>query len=164
MSATAGDSAKVTVFVAVAPSDAFDVFTREIDRWWKTGPKYRLASQRPGRLFFEPRLGGRLFETLEVSTGERTIDVGRVTAWDPPWHIELEWRNANFKPDEKTVVDVIFAPSGDGTLVTVCHSGWSALRDEHPARHGVVGAAFSRMMGMWWGTLMTSFREHIDAR
>jgi hypothetical protein len=29
----AGDKAAVTVFVAVAPHDAFDVFTREIDAW-----------------------------------------------------------------------------------------------------------------------------------
>ena len=35
---TAGDSASATVFVAVAPAVAFDVFTREFSRmiglWW----------------------------------------------------------------------------------------------------------------------------------
>ena len=47
-----------------------------------------------------------------------------------------------------------------GTLVTVRHGGWTALRDDHPARHGLKGAAFSRMIGLWWGELLTSLREH----
>jgi hypothetical protein len=28
-------------------------------------------------------------------------------------------------------------------------------------RHGLACAAFIRMIGMWWGELMTSLREHI---
>jgi uncharacterized protein YndB with AHSA1/START domain len=164
MSAAPGDSAKVSVFVAVTPSDAFEIFTTEIDLWWKTGPQYRIAGRRRGQLFFEAGPGGRLFETFELSSGSRTIEVGRVTAWDPPRHLELEWRGVNFKPEEKTFVEVTFAPSGEGTLVTVRHHGWSALPDAHPARHGLVGADFSRRIGMWWGGLMTSLREHIAAR
>jgi uncharacterized protein YndB with AHSA1/START domain len=160
----AGDTASATVFVAVAPGDAFDAFTREIDLWWRTGPQYRIGGRRRGQLFFEPGIGGRLFETFEVSSGTRTIEVGRVTAWDPPRRLELEWRGVNFKPHEKTFVDVIFAPSGDGTLVTVRHHGWSALPADHPARHGLVGAEFSRMIGLWWGGLMTSLREHVRDR
>ena len=155
-----GDAATATVFVAIAPSDAFDVFTREIDRWWRTGPRYRIGGRRRGQLFFEPRLGGRLFETFEISTGSRTVEVGRVTAWEPPLRLSLEWRGVNFKPEEKTFVDVTFAPSGEGTLVTVRHHGWSALPAGHPARHGLVGPDFSRMIGMWWGGLLTSLREH----
>lgn len=156
-----GDAATATVFVAVAPEDAFEVFTREIDMWWRHGPQYRIAGRRRGQLFFEPGAGGRLFETFDVSSGTRTIEVGRVTAWDPPRSLELEWRGVNFKPDEKTFVTVTFAPSRSGTLVTVRHRGWSALRDDHPARHGLVGPAFSRMIGLWWGGLMTALREHV---
>ena len=70
----------------------------------------------------------------------------------------------NFKPAEKTFVEVSFQPAGEGTLVTVRHRGWAALPDDHPARHGLVGAAFSRMMGMFWGELMTSLREHVATR
>jgi uncharacterized protein YndB with AHSA1/START domain len=162
--APAGDAATVSVFVAVAPVSAFEVFTAEIDLWWKTGPRYRIAGRRRGQLHFEPGVGGRLFESFELSTGPRTLEVGRVTAWEPPRRLELEWRGVNFKPGEKTFVEVRFEPSRDGTLVTVRHRGWSALRDDHPARHGLVGPAFSRMIGMWWGELMTSLREHASAR
>jgi len=75
----------------------------------------------------------------------------------------MEWRGVNFKPQEKTLVEVSFEPSGEGTLVTVRHSGWASLPDDHPVRHGFVGPEFSRMIGLWWGELMTSLREHVDA-
>jgi Activator of Hsp90 ATPase homolog 1-like protein len=157
----AGDAASVTVFVGIPPEAAFDVFTREIDLWWKQGPRYRIAGRQRGQLNFEPGIGGRLFETLTLPSGTRTFEVGRVTAWDPPRGLELEWRGMNFKPGEMTFVAVRFKPSRAGTLVTVRHSGWSALPADHPVRHGLVGAAFSRMIGLWWGDLMTSLREHV---
>ena len=87
-----------------------------------------------------------------------------MTSWVPPARIAFEWRGVNFKPHEKTFVEVLFEPSGDGTLVTVRHRGWSALPDDHPARHGAVGAAFPRHIGMWWGELMSSLREHVAGR
>ena len=164
MSARPGDVAKVSVFVRVTPEDAFDVFTREIDAWWRQGPRYRIAGKRRGTLFIEGGLGGRLFETFELPTGPKTIEIGKVTVWDPPRRLELEWRNANFAPNEKTFVEITFESVRDGTQVTVRPYGWSALPDDHPARHGLTGPAFARMMGMWWGSLMTSLREHVDGR
>ncbi|HJZ86708.1 MAG TPA: SRPBCC domain-containing protein [Polyangia bacterium] len=161
MSAPAGDCARVTVQVAVPPEVAFDVFTREIDLWWRRGPKFRIAGKRPGVLTFESGVGGRLFESVELPSGPRAFEVGRITAWEPPARLEFEWRGVNFKPGEKTVVEVRFAKAGAGTLVTVEHRGWSALPADHPARHGLVGPAFSRMIGLWWGELMTSLREHV---
>jgi len=162
--ASPGDAATVSVFVAVDPATAFEVFTREIDRWWKHGPRYRIAGKRSGILSFEPGPGGRLFESFETAGGARTFDVGRVIAWEPPSRLVLEWRGVNFKPHEKTLVEVRFAPQRSGTLVTVRHSGWSSLPTDHPARHGLVGADFSRMIGLWWADLMRSLREHTAAR
>ncbi len=159
-----GDAATVRVFVRVAQEDAFDVFTREIDLWWRTGPRFRIAGKRRGQLFFEPKLGGRLFETFEMKRGPKTIEVGLVTSWEPPAHLELEWRGVNYKLHEKTFVEVDFQAQGEGTLVTVRHRGLAALPDDHPARHGLTGSDFSRMIGMWWGDLMTSLREHVDSR
>jgi hypothetical protein len=161
VTALPGDGATVAVFVAVAPEDAFDVFTREIDLWWRTGPKYRIAGKRRGRLYFEPGTEGRLFETFETASGSRTFEIGKVTVWEPPARLALVWRNVNFTPDEATQVDVSFDARGDGTLVTVRHSGYAALRPGHPARHGREAAAFSRMIGLWWGDLMTALRMHV---
>ena len=123
-----------------------------------------MAGPPPGRMIIE---GGRLFESVDrpaAKGGPKTFEVGRVLVWEPPHRLELEWRNVNFRPGEKTFVDVTFAASGEGTLVTVHHHGWSALPDDHPARHGLVGPAFSRMMGLWWGSLMQSLQEHVHNR
>ncbi len=56
-----GDCATVAVHVALPRDQAFEVFTREIDLWWKRGPRYRIAGRRRGTLCFEEGLGGRLF-------------------------------------------------------------------------------------------------------
>jgi uncharacterized protein YndB with AHSA1/START domain len=161
---TSGDSAKVSVFVAISPGDAFEVFTNEIDLWWKQGPAYRIAGKRPGQLNFEPGPGGRLFETYEVHGQPRSFEIGRVTAWEPPRLLVFEWRGINFRPDEKTVVEVRFASQGQGTLVSVEHRGWSALPDDHPVRHGQTGLEFIRTIGMWWGGLMTSLRDYVAGK
>jgi uncharacterized protein YndB with AHSA1/START domain len=158
---TTGDAAIVSVFVRVPPRDAFEVFTTETDSWWRTGPKYRISGKRPGRIYFEPGAGGRLFETFDAARGSRTFEVGKVTVWEPPSRLALEWRSSNYAPGEKTFVEVTFEPMRDGTMVTVRHSGWSALRPDHPARHGLEGSAFTRMIGLFWGDLMTALREHV---
>jgi uncharacterized protein YndB with AHSA1/START domain len=162
-----GDRARVSVLVAVSPADAFEVFTKEIDLWWKQGPKFRIAGRRRGQLHFEGGVGGRLFESFvasKASNATRTIQVGTITAWEPPARLAFEWRGTSYAPGEKTFVEVRFEPSPSGTLVTVEHRGWSALPDDHPVRHGLAPAAMPRFVGMWWAELLTSLREHVAAR
>jgi uncharacterized protein YndB with AHSA1/START domain len=154
----AGDQATVSVLVKVPPAEAFRVFTEEIDRWWRRGLRYRIGKRR-SVVHLEPKLGGRLFESFETAAGEKVKETGRVTCFEPASRLVLEWRAVNFAPDEKTEVEVLFAPSPSGTLVTVCHRGWSKLRADHPVRHGQGAPAFLRSMGSWWGALMTSLRE-----
>jgi hypothetical protein len=48
--------------------------------------------------------------------------------------------------------------------VTLRHSGFAALREGHPARHGLEGAAMSRRIGLWWGDLLSGLREHVATR
>ncbi len=160
----AGDRATVSVTIAVAPAVAFEVFTQETDLWWRRGLPYRLAGRRPGSLSFELGPGGRLFESFETPSGTQVYEAGRVTVWQPPSRLVFTWRNANFAAEESTEVEVLFEPTHTGTRVTVQHRGWSAIRPGHPARHGLDGAAFSRMMGLWWGDLMTALREFIETR
>ncbi len=161
----AGDVATVTVFVEVSQADAFEVFTDEIDQWWRQGPRFRINGRGRGVLQFEHGVGGRLFETFpDGAGGTRTIAVGRILTWDPPARLEFEWRGVNFKPDESTHVSVSFVAFDEGTEVTVRHRGWSRIPDDHPARHGLVGGAFVRHIGLWWGDLLSSLREHAARR
>jgi uncharacterized protein YndB with AHSA1/START domain len=159
----AGDQARVSVFVAVPPARAFAIFTEEIDHWWRRGLQYRVAGGRRGFIRLEPRLGGRLFESFEDGAETRVVETGRVTAWEPPTRLAFDWRSVTFAPAETTVVEVGFAPQPGGTLVTVTHRGWSRIRPDHPVRHGLETAAFIRMMGLWWGELMSAMREHASA-
>lgn len=156
-----GDQARATVLVAVPPEVAFRVFTEEIDQWWRRGLKYRVAGGNRGFIHLEPRRGGRLYESFEVKGSTRVFETGTVTVWEPPWRLAFEWRGVNFAPGERTEVEVLFAPSPSGTTVTVIHRGWASLRPDHPVRHGQDVPAFIRMMGLWWGDLMSSLREHV---
>ncbi len=159
-----GDRARVSVLVSIPPATAFDVFTQEIDLWWRHGPKYRFGGKKVGVLHFEPGLGGRLFESFGEGPLARVVEAGRITVWNPPARLVFEWRNLNIAEGEKTEVEVRFEATESGTYVTVEHRGWAALRPDHPARHGLQGADYSRMLGRWWGELMTSLREYAATR
>lgn len=163
MSAPRGDRVSVSVLVAAEPAVAFEVFTAEIDQWWRRGLKYRVGRDR-SVLHVEPRVGGALFETFHTSRGERTQRSGTVLAWEPPSRLVLEWRAANFRDDERTEVEVRFDPSPSGTLVTVTHTGWSAIPSDHPARHGEDVPTFVRQLALWWGGLAESLRQHVAER
>ena len=155
-----GDQARVSVSVPVAPPVAFRIFTEEIDVWWKRGPAYRSAGRNAGVIQIEKGVGGRLYESFDAPSGPRVVECGRVTVWDPPGRLGFQWHGPNFAPAEKTSVDVSFEPTQSGTLVTVTHRGWTGIRPDHPARHGLEPAAFIRMLGLWWGELMTSLLHH----
>ena len=118
----------MTVTVAVDRAAAFDVFTRETDLWWRKGFAYRVAGRHPGTLLFEPRQGGRLFETFETTSGPQTYEYGRIKVWQPPARLVFEWRNSNFERSEVTEVEVLFDEIESGnTRVTLHHRGWASL-------------------------------------
>lgn len=160
-----GDQVRVSVSVAVPPDVAFEIFTNEIDRWWRRGRAFRAAGQSGGFIRMEPRVGGRLFESVEGGDDERVFVVGFVRVWEPPSRVLFTWGNDHFKAaGQETEVDVSFVPTASGTMVTVIHRGWTTIPADHPVRHGMPVAAFIRSMGLWWGQLMTSLREECDSR
>jgi hypothetical protein len=156
-----GDCARATVFVKVTPEVAFDVFTREIDLWWRRGPRFRNSGRHAGTLTFEPGVGGRLFETFDADGTPQTVVVGTVTVWEPAARLQFDWRNRNFAPHERTEVEVRFVATPGGTQVSVEHRGWSTLPPDHPARHGQEVERFIAGIALYWGDLLTSLREHV---
>lgn len=159
---SAGDAVRVQTFVRVPVEEAFDVFTLELDRWWRHGPAYRVGGKQEGALHLEPRLEGRVFQ--EYGQGS-VFEMGRITRWERPRAFAFTWRGINFREgDPSTTVEVGFEPSGEGTRVTLVHRGFAALREGHPVRHGKAADVFVRDFAMWWGALVTSFRELAEAR
>jgi hypothetical protein len=159
----AGDLVRVQTFVQVPITDAFDVFTLEIDQWWRTGPAYRVGGKHQGALHLEPRLGGRLFQQYGKD-GTALHEMGAITIWERPSHFAFTWRGINFRPGESTIVEVWFEARNNGTRVTLEHRGFAALPADHPVRHGKPVPEFIRDIGMWWGGLLTSLRERAEDR
>jgi uncharacterized protein (TIGR02594 family) len=159
-----GDRVSASVFVDAPPDIAFEVFTAQIDQWWRHGMKFRDGARGLSVLHLEPRLGGRLFETISAPDSDAThvVQTGVVTEWDPPHALRIDWRGGNFAPHESTTVSVAFEARRDGTQVTLVHAGWAALPPDHPVRHGQPVARFIAGVGMWWSDLMSSLRTVVD--
>ncbi len=155
------DHVTVSVTVDADIATAFAVFTEETDLWWRKGPRFRVAGRNPGVLRIEPGPQGRLYEVFETPAGRQEFAMGRTTVWEPPRRLGFEWRATNFAPDEATQVEVAFEEVSSGTRVTVHHTGWAAIRPEHPVRHGEKAEGFIRMMGLWWADQLTSLRERV---
>jgi uncharacterized protein YndB with AHSA1/START domain len=158
------DQTRVSVLVEVPPELAYQIFTEDIDLWWRRGLQYRVARGREGTLHLEPGVGGRLFESFQKGGDTALHETGRVTVWNPPHRLTFEWRAINFELADTTEVQVDFEPTRSGTRVTVTHRGWSRIRENHPVRHGLDPDAFVRSMALWWAGLMTSLRERALAR
>jgi uncharacterized protein YndB with AHSA1/START domain len=150
-------SLTVAVRVAATPQRAFDAFTNDIADWWRPNGLFEFRRGRTGRLAFEAGPGGRLTETYEDGSA---FEIGRITAWEPPSRLELTWRQASFSEDQNTYVEVSFESVGEGqTRVTVRHSGWDSVPQEHPARHGFPLGVFQQRHAEWWQALLASYRR-----
>jgi uncharacterized protein YndB with AHSA1/START domain len=144
----------VTTFVAVQPDAAFEVFTREIDLWWKRTPRYRRMPGQKGSLAFEGAPPTQLVERDST----HAIVLGRVLAWEVGKRVTFEWRGGELTESDRTEVDVRFTAHRGGTQVTLEHRGLGSLPSQHPARHGFSGEAFEAMLGYFWADALTSYR------
>jgi uncharacterized protein YndB with AHSA1/START domain len=98
---------------------AFRVFCDEIADWWPTGQNHSFGGERTKSTRLEARVGGRLYE--KMIEGDE-IEIGRVTAYEPPARVVFTWRAPSW--EQSTVVEVRFTPQPDGTRVELTHSGW----------------------------------------
>jgi uncharacterized protein YndB with AHSA1/START domain len=149
-----GERVVVTTFVERTPGDAFDSFTREIDRWWKRTPRYRSVPGANGKLGFE----GSPPATLVETDGAAATVLARVLAWEPGKRLVLAWQGGDFDAGDGTEVDVSFEPNRGGTRITLEHRGLGSLPASHRVRRGFSGEAFEAMVGYFWADLLTSYR------
>lgn len=145
----------VSTFVDVSPRDAFELFTREIDLWWKRSPRYRRMPGQAGKLSFDGEPPAHLVEQ-DGSGG--SVVLGRVLAWEAGQRVAFEWQGGELTQADRTEVEVRFAAHRGGTRVTLEHRGLGSLPSQHAARHGLSGEAFEAMFGYFWADLLTSYR------
>lgn len=161
---------EVSTTVQAPPAEAFRIFTQEIDSWWLHGPRFRPDKKRLGVLVLEPHEGGRLLERYVADTGNEAnaladegnaFELGRVRSLqaptdDSPGVLALDLGGRSFSPGEATHVHISFHRCDGGTRVDVVHGGWELLDANHPALHGLQGAALTSLYGLWWADLLTS--------
>jgi uncharacterized protein YndB with AHSA1/START domain len=151
----ASDRVRVSTFVAIEPVAAFEIFTAEIDRWWRRSPRFRGATE-GGVMRFEGQAGGCLVE-VDERAGSR-FEIGRVHIWEPGKRLVFGFRARNFAEGEETEVEVRFEPARGGTSLVLEHRGFGALPATHPVRRGLDGEAFEAMIGYYWAELLTTYR------
>jgi hypothetical protein len=99
---------RTSIDIALPPVQAFDVLVDELT----------LALVRGG-LVLEAGPYGRVVQSK--------LEVGRVVSWIPGELILLQWRQADWQPDELTEVELRFEPVEAGTRMTLEHRGWGGL-------------------------------------
>jgi hypothetical protein len=116
-----------TVHVRRTQADAFRLFTEEISAWWPLATHSRAQSakgQEAVRATIEPRVGGRIYETL--ATGEE-LEWGEVLAWEPGTLFRMAWHLGRPQSTEVTVRFEARDPSS--CRVTLTHARWENLGD-----------------------------------
>ena len=139
--------------VKVPPARAFALFAGDLARWWPlaqfhTGPD-------PVDCAIEPQVGGRVFE--RAADGRETV-WGAVLAYDPPQRLAFSWTIGGLSAEQAQLIELSFAPEGQGTRVVLTHSGWEKLGDAAKA------AALRERYDRGWATLIERcFAEYANA-
>ena len=136
-------SVRVTIYVALDPRTAFEVFTAEIDEWYHRGPHNFFDPVRAVAIRFEPGVGGRLLEVYDEATGEAR-EMARVEVWEPGARLLL-------RDSRDTEIDVTFEVSGVETKVTLEHRGLERLPAAEAESHARFGG---RLLIAWFSEYM----------
>lgn len=138
-----------TVTVRAAPARVFELFARDLARWWPLAQFH--AGTDPVDCMIEPHVGGRVFERAKDGTESVW---GRVLAYEPPHRLAFSWLVC-LPPDTEQRVEVRFTPEGGGTRVELTHSGWEKLGD--------AAAAQRELFDSGWATIIERcFVEYVD--
>jgi uncharacterized protein YndB with AHSA1/START domain len=149
----------VAIRVAASPERAFDAFTREIAGWWRPNGLFQFTPQDTRSLRFEPGVGGRFLVLLRDGS---EFEIGRVLVWDPPRELAFSWRQQSFAPEQSTSVRVSFEALGAQTRVSVEHSAWDGIPQQHAARHGFPLHVFQLRHAEWWQALLGGLRQRAE--
>ena len=147
MSTMTTEAIRKTVLVDFAPAEAFELFTTRVSSWWPT-ETHSYAHDKVTDVICEPHVGGLLYEV----TDEGTAEWGRVTAWEPPHRLVLEWLIGKVSGTE---IEVRFSPEGPGSRVELEHRGWENVSE--------AGVAEYQGYTQGWDVVLTPFVESAKA-
>jgi uncharacterized protein YndB with AHSA1/START domain len=110
-----------TVTVRAPPARAFEMFARDIARWWPLASHH--VAPDPVECCIEPHVGGRILE--RAANGHET-PWGVVPAYDPPHRLAFSWF-VGIAPEQAQLIEIRFAAAEGGTRVELTHTGWEKL-------------------------------------
>jgi uncharacterized protein YndB with AHSA1/START domain len=154
----------VALRVPGSPERVFEAFTSEVDLWWQDNPLFRFTRRSPGKLAFEPPANGKPGRFVERLTDGSTFEIGEVSVWEVGRRLVFGWRQASFKQDQHTWVEIDFEAVGAETRVTVQHHGWDSVPQAHVAKHTMPALLFDQRHGSWWRQLLGSLGVHVAGR
>jgi len=141
-----------SVAVEAPPERAFELFTRQMGRWWPKG----IGKTPFVEVVLEAREGGRWFE--RDAEGVET-QWGAVLAWEPPQRLLLAWQinsRWNYDADFMTEVEVTFTPADGGTRITLEH--------RQLERYGADVARHTEMLRGGWPTILGKYAAFANER
>ena len=151
-------SVLVSLRVPADPLRAFQAFTQEIALWWQSSPLFRITPRGDGTLAFEPGVGGRLYTTL--ASGQ-VFEIGRISVWEPGERLVFQWRQATFRPEQSTEVEVRFEAVDRETRVSIEHRAWDSIPQDHVARHRFPEPVTLEYVARWWRASLDSFGARV---
>jgi uncharacterized protein YndB with AHSA1/START domain len=114
-----------SVTVPLPVETAFHLFTGNIQQWWPL-TTHSVFGDEAQACMLEGWVGGRFYE---IHHDGREAEWGRVLAWEPPHRLVFSFYPG--RPlDSATDVEIIFKREGNGTRLTLTHSGWERLDPE----------------------------------
>jgi uncharacterized protein YndB with AHSA1/START domain len=142
-----------SISVKTAPPRAFELFVRDIGRWWP--PAMHIGASPFITVVIEPHTGGRWYQRAE--DGAET-QWGEVLEWGPPARLLLAWRigpSFTYDPDLLTRVELTFVPQHGSTLVTLEHRDLDQF--------GASAERMAQMLSGGWARPLQGFADFIDS-
>lgn len=142
--------------VQAGAAHAFDVFARQITRWWP--PSHTILKAPLKESVIEPFVNGRWYQIGEDGS---QCGIGHVLAWEPPTRLVLAWQlNAQwqFDPALVTEIEVNFIAEGEkATRVEFEHR----LLENMGAKAEEVRGRIDAPNG--WTAILENYRAEADA-
>jgi uncharacterized protein YndB with AHSA1/START domain len=151
MTTREGTAVRVQRRFAAPRERVFDAWTNEdvLRDWWSAMP-----TMRPGRIDVDLREGGRYRMEMVTDAGEVHIAVGEFREVRPPERVAFTWswesNQDAMAGSADTLVEVDFVEDGNGTVVTLVHSGFA-------------GAEIAGMHEVGWNGTLEQLAKHLNA-
>lgn len=119
-----------SIDVRRSAADAFRIFTAEMSAWWPlethTRAKTAVGEVTTG-VTIEPRVGGRIYETLNDG---RELEWGEVSRFEPGEAFAMRWTMGR-PAEQSTLVTVRFEALTEANCrVTLTHENWERMGEE----------------------------------